>query len=309
MLSFFDLHDSPTPRSIFDRCPPGLLGRHLVRHSFSEGANLGEGGQAGLPGPGEASRGAGQMSVSAWAARTLHFHPDPVQREILDCPDPDGLLLCTRQFGKTTITAIKAAHHALSGKEAKVVVGSRSQRQSEMLVAKTAAFLRQAGVALKPAGLKTFGYTLPNGAKLYALPHKPETTRGFDAVTLLIFDEAAVVSDELYDMATAFQAASAQPQLWLLSSAGPQSGFFYEEWSDPRRTHWRRFKVAADQCPRISPDFLARERLRKGEAVFRREYHCEFLAYGDQVISRELIHSANDPNTHPWNGGKPLWKT
>ncbi len=298
MRSFFDLLAIPSPNSPFSGqarrtpCYPGL--------------------KAGVVGQGDSAvmnTGApGQCTVSDWAEHVLEFHPDPTQREILDCPEPDGLLLCTRQFGKTTITAIKAAHHALSRPEAKVVVGSRSQRQSEMLVAKTAAFLRQAGVALKPAGLKTFGYTLPNGAKLYALPHSPVTTRGFDAVTLLIFDEAAVVSDELYDMATAFQAAAPNPSLWLLSSAGPQSGFFYEEWSDPRRTHWRRFKVPVDQCPRISPDFLARERLRKGEAVFRREYHCEFLAYGDQVISRELLETANSQDHKPWNGGQPLWK-
>jgi hypothetical protein len=302
MRSFFDLLAIPVPHSPFSP-------KHQL--ALARGKSPATPPAANLPpiSPGLPS-GANppQAPPSQWAEQALHFHPDPVQREILDCPDPDGLLLCTRQFGKTTITAIKAAHHALSRPDAKIVVGSRSQRQSEILVRKTAGFLRHAGAVLKPAGLKTFGYSLPNGAQLYALPHSPVTTRGFGAVTLLIFDEAAVVSDELYDMATAFQAAAPNPSLWLLSSAGPQSGFFYDEWSDPRRTHWRRFKVTAPECPRISPGFLARERLRKGEAVFRREYLCEFLAYGDQVISRELLQTAESHELKPWNGGKPLWR-
>src|SRR5512142_2985339 len=60
--------------------------------------------------------------------------PDDWQRDLLRAMPKRALLLCSRQSGKTTTTAIMALHRALYEPNALVVVVSPSQRQSaEML--------------------------------------------------------------------------------------------------------------------------------------------------------------------------------
>ncbi|QOY85106.1 terminase large subunit domain-containing protein [Paludibaculum fermentans] len=246
-------------------------------------------------------------SLTQWATESLGFQPFPAQAEILDCRDSHVMLCCSRQFGKTTLTALKVAHHALTTPGTSVVIGSPSERQSVLLVRKAVNFLKTAQVATRSVGGGTYGVRLPNGSCIFALPMKEVTTRGFDAVSLLIFEEAAYVPDVFYHMATAFQAIVPNRILWLLSTPAGQSGFFYEEWADQARTHWRRFLAPASQSPLIDAEFLARERVRKGDAVFRREYECEFVADRLQIIGRELWDSALDPDDTPFNGGRPLW--
>lgn len=248
------------------------------------------------------------QSVSEWARESLGFDPFPIQVQILDCPDPFVLLCCTRQLGKTTLTAIKAAYHLLTVPNACVVVGAPGKRQSARLVRRAVSFLRRAGITVRAAGDGTYGVTLSNGSAIYALPRTPVTTRGFGGVTLLIIDEAAFVADEFYEMATAFQAVVANPQLWLLSTPAGQLGFFYEEWSDTNRAHWRRIRIRASECPHISEAFLARERLSKGAAVYRREYECEFDAGATRLIPPELWDRAErKDSTRLFNDGRPLW--
>ncbi|WP_321476839.1 terminase large subunit domain-containing protein [uncultured Paludibaculum sp.] len=248
------------------------------------------------------------LSVTQWAREALHFEPFPAQAEILDCRDSHVILCCSRQFGKTTLTALKAAHHALTLPGANIVVGSPSERQSCLLVRKAANFLKRAGTPTRATGDNTKGVRLPNGSCIFALPMQQFTTRGFDAVSLLIFEEAAYIPDPFYHMATAFQAVVPNRCLWLLSTPGGESGFFYEEWSDAARAHWRRFRVPASQCPPIDGEFLAQERIRKGDAVFRREYECEFVSDAAQIIGSELWLANLDETDLPFNGGKPLWR-
>jgi hypothetical protein len=246
-------------------------------------------------------------SLTKWAREALDFHPFPAQSEILDCTAAHVILCCSRQFGKSTLTAIKMAHHALANPEAAVVVGSPSERQSGLLVDRAAAFLHHAGVRTRGYSRTTHGVRLPNGSAICALPMSERTTRGFSAVSLLIFEEAAFVPDSFYHMATPYQAAVRNPSLWLLSTPGSRSGFFFEEWIDAGRTHWRRFQVRASECPHFRPEFLAQERIRKGDSIYRREYECEFVSDATQIITRELWDSALDDDDIPFNGGKPLW--
>ena len=52
---------------------------------------------------------------------------------------------------------------------------------------------------------------------------------------------------------------------------------------------WRRIIIRAEDCSRIAPAFLARERIRLGDALFRQEYHCEFIASPGSVFSAEIL--------------------
>jgi hypothetical protein len=52
---------------------------------------------------------------------------------------------------------------------------------------------------------------------------------------------------------------------------------------------WQRFRITAEQCPRISAAFLAEERLAIGDRWWRQEYGVEFVETVDSVFAHEDI--------------------
>jgi hypothetical protein len=221
-------------------------------------------------------------AVSDWVTANLQFTPDNLQAEVLDATEDSVLLLCTRQWGKSTIAAAKALHHALTTPKAFIIVASASKRQSAELVRKFKEFAETIGLKVKR---DAEGFTLPNRARIIPVPQNPEKVRGYSAPTLIIIDEAAYVKDDMYEAVTPMLATS-NGALWLMSTAGAQRGFFFKTWQT-RPDGWKLVQATADDCPRISVHFLARERAAKGEAFYRREYLCEFVAGHQQMVSQE----------------------
>jgi hypothetical protein len=85
--------------------------------------------------------------------------------------------------------------------------------------------------------------TLDNGSRSVCLPCKEETTRGYSGVTLLIFDEAARVPDDLYRACRPMLAVSGGRMICLSTPYGKR-GFFWEVWSRGGGD-WQRFEVLA----------------------------------------------------------------
>jgi hypothetical protein len=100
------------------------------------------------------------------------LEPDPWQESFLRSSSDRQLLLCTRQAGKSTVTAIMALHEALYSANALVLLLSPSLRQSQELFRK----LLQAygAVANKPPSLQesSLRLELPNGSRIVSLPGK-----------------------------------------------------------------------------------------------------------------------------------------
>ena len=168
------------------------------------------------------------------------------------------------------MTAIRVAHHVLFQPGAMVVVAGPAERQSGELLAKVAGFLRRLGIRWKRDGLNEHSMVLENGSRLVAVPGREAYIRGFSAVTFLIIDEASKAPDSLYAALTPMLATT-DGMLWLMGTPFGQAGFFYEEWVQGG-AHWLRMSVAATECGRIGEEFLARERVSKGEDLFRQEY-------------------------------------
>jgi hypothetical protein len=57
--------------------------------------------------------------------------------------------------------------------------------------------------------------------------------------------------------------------------------------------------VTAHEVPRITPDFLGRERAAVGEWWFRQEYLCEFVDTSDQLFSSASIAAAVAAEVRP----------
>ena len=153
-------------------------------------------------------------TVSAWVTNNLGFTPDPTQADVLDATEDSILLLCTRQWGKSTIAAAKALHHALTKQNAFIIAASACKRQSAELVRKFREFAGMIGLKIKRDGE---GFTLPNGARIIPVPQSPAKVRCYSAPSLIIIDEAAFVDDEMFEAVTPMLATS-NGTLWLMST-------------------------------------------------------------------------------------------
>ena len=73
---------------------------------------------------------AGELSPVGFDREKLGFDPDPRQEIVLEERVRRGLLNCSRQWGKSTVTAAKAVYRAYSKPESLVLVLSPTARQS-----------------------------------------------------------------------------------------------------------------------------------------------------------------------------------
>ena len=235
--------------------------------------------------------------AAEWVRTRLDLAVDQLQAQVLRTANKRGILNCSRQWGKSTITAAKAIHQAYNTAESLTVVVSPSGRQSVEFLRKATGFARKLGIRPKGDGDNEISLELPNRSRIVGLPGTESTIRGFSAVSLLLVDEAARVSDELY-MAIRPMLAVSEGTLWLMSTPNGKQGFFHEAWANGGR-EWARFKAPATECARISKAFLDEERATMSERWFRQEYLCEFEDSTSGIFSRELVESAITDEVKP----------
>lgn len=234
--------------------------------------------------------------------------PDPWQRAVLQGAASRTLLLVTRQGGKSTITAGKALHRALYTPGSLVLLLSPSLRQSQELFGKVRSLYHALEAAGNEAGAppvaiekaSALQVEFAHGSRVIALPGTEKTVRGFSAVDLLVIDEAARVDDALYYSIRPMLAVSGG-ELWALSTPWGRRGFFYREWQEGAGD-WQRVRITAEDCPRISAEFLDEERRTLPHSWFRSEYFCEFVDTVDQVFASADIEAAFDPAVRPLFG-------
>ncbi|MDX1982927.1 MAG: terminase family protein [Bryobacteraceae bacterium] len=223
----------------------------------------------------------------AFAQTCLNLHPDPVQASLLQLNPHRCILNCCRQWGKSTITVVKALHLALLSPRSLIILLSPTAHQSGEFIEKASHFLGELDVKVRGDGRNKMSIRLPNGSRIVGLPGKRGNVRCFSAVSLLLIDEASWVEDAHYRAVRPMLAAS-NGQLWIISTPNTRSGFFFETWTraDPA---WTRISIPAHQCPRISTEFLEEERRLMPASHFRREYLCEFTDDDDAVYSSQEV--------------------
>ena len=216
----------------------------------------------------------GMLEPAQWVRSKLGFTADPIQARLLESTSKRVILNCTRQWGKSTVTAAKAVHLAATQKDSLILVVSPGERQSGEFLRKAAVFMRRLGMKVKGDGDNAISLTFRNGSRIVGLPGKEATIRGFSAVSLLIVDEAARVTDEMYKALRPMLAVS-NGTLWLMSTPYGKRGFFHETWMNGGEA-WERVKVTAEECPRIPKEHLEEETRALGARWYRQEYMCEF---------------------------------
>ncbi|MGA7075609.1 MAG: terminase family protein [Halobacteriota archaeon] len=227
----------------------------------------------------------------AFAHRLGFTKLDEWQKELLLSTEPRICVNVARQLGKSTITGMLALHHALNNPGALVLLLSPSQRQSSELYKKVSNFYRDLGKPVPSEIENLLSMELINRSRVVSLPGKTgDTLRGFSAPSLIVVDEAALVSNELYYGAVRPMLSVSRGRIVLLSTPHGKRGFFFSEWE--KGEDWLRFKVTADQCPRITKEFLARERRELGERWFAQEYMCSFQESEAALFRYDVIQRA-----------------
>ena len=231
-------------------------------------------------------------------ARRAGLPPDPWQATFLRSTEPRILLNCSRQSGKSTVTALLGVHTALYEPGSLVLLLSPSLRQSQELFRKALDTYRALDNPVPVEAESALRLELENGSRMVSLPGKEQTVRGFSGVRLLAVDEAARVPDDLYFAIRPMLAVSGG-RLVALSTPFGTRGWWYEAWRSQEL--WRRFEVPADECPRIAAEFLDEERRTMGDWWFRQEYGCAFLDAETQPFTREDIERAFDEKVELWD--------
>jgi hypothetical protein len=236
------------------------------------------------------------VTLAAHAGFTL----DAWQRDVLLSDAHQLIILASRQAGKSSVSSIRALHRALYTPASLVLLLAPSYRQSKELFKKVKHALGKLPFAVPVASESALELEFSNLSRIVALPGKEETIRGFSGVSLLIVDESSRVPDALYQAVRPMLAVSGG-DIILLSTPFGKRGFFHHEWMEGGAS-WHRVKVTADDCPRISREWLATERKTIGEWWFRQEYLCEFVETDDQVFAYEDLQRALDTSVKPLFG-------
>jgi hypothetical protein len=179
-----------------------------------------------------------------------------------------------------------------------VLILSPSLRQSAEFFRTLARLYTAIGATVPPKSESVLRLELENGSRVISLPASEATIRGYAGVRLLLIGEASRVSGELYASVRPMLATT-NGRLVALSTPFGKRGWWSDAWHSA--TRWKRVRVSAEDCPRISPEFLTEERENFGNWWYRQEYLCQFHDSESQAFRSEDVLLARAEHLTPWN--------
>ena len=211
----------------------------------------------------------------------------PWQRRVLDNWSKDQHILATRHGGKSSIGAAMALHVAMYHPGHPVVLVGRAGRQSVEIF--RIARLLYDRLKSKPRLIvdAATSLELENHSRILALPGDADTVRGISGASAVIVDEAAYVDESMLIALEPMLSTTGGP-LWLMSTAAGKRGFFYDYFRDKSVDFFRTI-ATADDCPHISPEFLAKRRKRWPKWYFEQEFYCVFHDDNASAFTSDLI--------------------
>jgi hypothetical protein len=237
------------------------------------------------------------IDPAAFVEERLGVVPDDWQKDALRSTDRTSLYNCCRQSGKTTCTGWGAAHGAIFNEGTCTVIVAPTTRQSKLLFKKVTDVFETVDVKLvEHSALEC---KLANGSTVVALPGDGDNIRGYTAHRVIADEFAFIPPNAKIIQAISPMLITTKGQLRVLTTPNGKSGQFYDWWID-QRLNYKRFKVSADMCSRITPADLEAERKRLGmDSLFRQEYYCEFTDTVDAIFLSDQTREALSPEVKP----------
>jgi len=194
-----------------------------------------------------------------------------------------------RQVGKSTVISVKAGGYAVKNPNKIILVVSAVERQAYLLFEKILDYLYKNYKTYVKKGKDRptkSKIKLNNGSTILCLPTGLSGVgiRGY-TVDLLIADEAAFIPEEVWTAVTPMLAVS-KGKIILLSTPHGRGGYYYSCFEDENFTP---FHISSEECPRVDPKFLERERARMTKVQYAQEYLGEFVDELRQFFPTDLI--------------------
>src|SRR5260370_25629685 len=111
------------------------------------------------------------IDAVAFAREELGFTPDEKQELVLR-GGRRGIVNCTRQWGKSTVTAAKAVHRACSVPGSLTLAITPSGRQSGEFLRKAEEFVYRLGIRVRGDGFNNLSIAFPNGSRVVGAPEE-----------------------------------------------------------------------------------------------------------------------------------------
>ncbi len=223
-----------------------------------------------------------------FAEAVLGFRVFPYQAELLRCQSKRVVACWARQTGKTTAIAIKVIHFGFTNANTTTLIVSRGLRQSMIMFGVIENFVKTHPVLRRSVVKSTRTMIqLTNGSRIVALPcgHDGASLRGYTA-DLLVMDEAAFMPEDVIASVIFPMLATTNGTAIMLSTPWGRDHIFYRSFKNPN--YWSQH-VIAEECPRISGEFLEEQRRDIGELRYKMEYEAEFVEGENCFFSQDLL--------------------
>lgn len=214
------------------------------------------------------------------------------------------IVICSsRQIGKTYAVAFKALHFAMYNPKTTVLVYSRNLSQSKKFIKvmrnlmyegmqnvkklvdnSRTQYINEEPVFIFPQNIdnkkpnNTSEFSLLNGSTIMSLP-ATDSSRGFTA-DLVIVDEAAFVSDEIFEMVIEPTVRFTGGSIILLSTPNGQKGYFYDLFDpfEKKAEHeYTRYWWPWELCPNEKIREMTEKKRKSMDPMrFQQEYEARF---------------------------------
>jgi phage FluMu gp28-like protein len=230
---------------------------------------------------------------AVFAEVVLGFQPFAYQSELLRSKSKRIVACWARQTGKTTAIAVKVTHFAFTNSSTTTLIVSRGLRQS-MIMFGVIENLVTSHPMLRKSVVKSTRtlIQLRNGSQIIALPCGPDgaSLRGYTA-DLAVMDEAAFMPEDVISGVIFPMLATTNGSAIMLSTPWGRDHIFYRSFKNP--DYWSQH-VKAEECPRISKEFLEEQKRDIGELRYKMEYEAEFIEDENSFFSQDLIRECVD---------------
>ena len=136
---------------------------------------------------------------------------------------------------------------------------------------------------------------MASGSRIICLPCS-ETVRGLSNAALVIVDESQLVEPAMWAAMEPMQAVAKNPKLIVLGTAFTRATKFYEFY---KSGDFKVFEQRADQCSRISKQFLEDKKKSLGPLLYAAEFENKWIDDASQMISDDLLDASIDNDYIP----------
>jgi len=223
-----------------------------------------------------------------FAEAVLGFYAFPYQAELLRSKSKRVVACWARQTGKTTAIAVKVIHFAFTNAKTTTLIVSRGLRQSMIMFGAIENLVMTHPVLHKSVMKKTRTLIqLRNGSQIIALPCGSDgaSLRGHTA-DLVVMDEAAFMPEDVIASVIFPMLATTNGTAIMLSTPWGRDHIFYRSFKN--RNYWSQH-IRAEECPRISKEFLEEQKRDIGELRYKMEYEAEFVEDANSFFKQDLI--------------------